>query len=92
MYSFHMSQPGLLKALKIRKTHISAKEVNFYQSIQQCPIFPQRLSLKFKHDSSPLQFHPINNDLCPSEKRRIFYPERSSILSNLVWGMLFWPF
>ena len=68
--------------------HIFVKEVNFYQSIQQRPIFPQRLSLKFKHDSSPSQIHSINNNLCSSEKRRIFYPERSSILLNLVLGML----
>ena len=69
--------------------HISVKEVNFYQSKQQRPIFPQRLSLKFKHDFSPPQFHPINNNLCSSQKSRIFFPERSSILLNLVWGMLF---
>ena len=60
--------------------HTSVLEVNFYQSIQQHPIFPQCLSLKFKHDSSPPQFHPIKNNLCSSEKRRIFYPEQSSIL------------
>ena len=84
-----MSKHGLLKALKIRKTHISVEEVNFYQTIQQRPFFPQRLPLKFKHDSSPPQFHPINNYLRSSEKCRIFYPERSSILLNLFGGMLF---
>ena len=89
MYLFLMCKHDLLKTLNIRKTRISVQEIKLYQYIQQHPFFPQRLSLVFKHDYSLPPFRPINNDLCSSEKRQVFYPERSNILLNLVRRMLF---
>ena len=85
-----MCRHGLLKTPKIRKMRISVQEINFYQSIQQRPFFPQCLICEFKHDSSPPQFHPRNNNL--SEKCQILYPKQSDILSKFSPGDAFLAF